>query len=789
MGVSPMNHGQDARATMGDQGVLQEPYRIMRRNSSSFPFFAVLLVSLLLGGCGRFTKQETILFTDLIRQLSDIDRIARLDTLPPEIVTSADPTGGNDDFNNFLRQGSEPGWMVMADLTGPGYVSRFWFTGGEPDHGIRMFFDGEKKPRINTTIGEFCGGKAPFLPPLAAYENYCFYSFLPIPYARRLVIETREGGYKPGGWPRIFYQVNYSAMPKGLAVESFPRELSADAVGAVEDVIAGWSSYDRSREGELTVVTNVVCRAGERAVALSFAGPAVIRAIRIRPEFEKLASPAEREKCLRDLSIHIRWNDFQEDSVAVPLGDFFGIFWRRTSYQSMFFGMSNGVFLSRFPMPFESAAEVSIENQGAVDLVMIVNAVVEPLNADGAWDPGLGYFHAGWMRTEAADVGKPHPILSVVGAGKYVGCILGVAAAEQSFWILEGDEIIRKDSESAAAWRGTGLEDYFNGGWYYQNVLARPFHGLPFKVPYRTVQYRIHATDAITFNSSFDMAFERGPDNRSPGWMESVAFYYMDSPAKAFGRLDAPGDRVPPPDIVAPATVMTEIWNHERFNDYLGAIEFIDLFLAQYTDFPFADVLRLRKIAYKERADGFNAAKPAYLEFLAGTTNDYARQQAETALWFHEDERNALLAVYCNMKTTVLMDGREMGVVRDPNRTHVWRLQIGSGLHVLGLLSDPQPHPQWVQACLRTHKGDFVTSPEWKQAFNPSGDWSHPAFDDSSWRKIVGTGTKGPPMVPYLWCLPDVLVDVQSKALGLCPPSEWYSEKGTTGYRYLFRVP
>lgn len=93
-----------------------------------------------------------------------------------------------------------------------------------------------------------------------------------------------------------------------------------------------------------------------------------------------------------------------------------------------------------------------------------------------------------------------------------------------------------------------GLEDYFNGGWYYGNVLTRPFHGVLFIAPFRTVQYRVHQTDPVDFQSAVSVYSERGPDHASHGWMESVSFYYLDAPARAHSMPGDPALRQVPDD-------------------------------------------------------------------------------------------------------------------------------------------------------------------------------------------------------------------------------------------------
>ncbi|MFH0878134.1 MAG: hypothetical protein V2A34_00325 [Lentisphaerota bacterium] len=180
---------------------------------------------LVLAGCSpRSSSQPDVTFVDLVKQMANRDRLALKSTPNAYLVSSYDRKGGNDDYNNPVREGPE-GWIVLADLKGPGYVSRFWFTGADNGaYPLRFYFDGERTPRLDTTVGDFCGGKPPFVSPLAANEPFCWYSLVPLPYQKQLVIMTKKGGYKEGGWPRIFYHVNYCPLEKGTAVETYPLE-------------------------------------------------------------------------------------------------------------------------------------------------------------------------------------------------------------------------------------------------------------------------------------------------------------------------------------------------------------------------------------------------------------------------------------------------------------------------------------------------------------------------------------------------------------------------------------
>ncbi|MFC1461173.1 DUF2961 domain-containing protein, partial [Verrucomicrobiota bacterium] len=302
---------------------------------------ALALIGLIAAGCSSRSSDEfTLQYEKLLQRMADRNYLARLDDPPDFIVTSYDAAGGNNDFNNFVRKGPD-GWVVFADLKGPGYVSRFWFTGARTDkHRLRFFFDDERRPRIDTTVGEFCGGKEPFLPPLAEYVNYCWYSFVPIPFGERLVIMSQEPGKEQGAGSKLFYQINYCSLPENESVASFPRKLSDADRALIEKVRKIWALDEDppAAEEEYATLLRKTLEPGEVSECDSIAGPGVIKTLKITPDFAAIKSVSARERILRDIILRIRWDGSDFPSVEVPLGDFFGSMWRRTRFNSMFVG-------------------------------------------------------------------------------------------------------------------------------------------------------------------------------------------------------------------------------------------------------------------------------------------------------------------------------------------------------------------------------------------------------------------------------------------------------------------
>ena len=742
-------------------------------------------------GCSKAPSATALSFEDLLGGVADLEHLARLDSPSCKIVTSFDRTGGNDDFNNELRKGPD-GWIVLADLKGPGYVSRFWSTTSDNRRPrLRFYFDGERKPRIDTTYDEFLGGTAPFQSPLAAYEPWAWYTLLPLPYKKRLVIMVTESDGKPGSPPKTYFQINYNPLKPGDLKESYPASPSGEQLAAIESArqrLADLSiGKDLRMEGRRA--TNVVTAASGASATIDLpSGPAMLREIQIEPDFGKDMSAAARDLAMRNVFLRIYWNGNDQPSVEVPFGDFFGSVWRQRRFQGAYFGCSNDTFYTRFPMPYEKGARVELVNMMPFPVSFKVTATIAPL---ASWASNLGYFHSGWMKTGPQDVGRPHNVLQASGRGRYVGMMLSVASLDKSWWILEGDESIRIDNEAFPSWHGTGLEDHFNAGWYYGNALARPFHGILFIAPFRTIQYRVHQTDPVDFQSSVSVQFERGPDQASHGWMESVSYYYLDTPARANSVLGDSALRQVPDDGMGLATVMMEVNNLERLGDYRGATDYLDAFLEKNPNYPYAPILQLRRMAYAAAERGMEAVRPDIDRFLVtASTNDLVKKQAEDWLWFDQNSSNALLGIYCNMRARAFLDGAYIGESGDPERMQVYRVSLSSGRHALAIQAADREYPRWVQACLRTHHGDIYTSPKWKYALSPQGPWSSPGYDDRSWELVGGPDQgKGPPEVPWVWLEPHLFVDMQSKARGMWPGKEWADRNGFVVFRTVFEVP
>ena len=143
-------------------------------------------------------------------------------------VSSADTTGANDDGNG--ADPIQPGeTRVLAQLAGPGIISHMWFTIATRDRWhlknlvLRMYWDGEASPSVETPIGDFFGlglGKY-FLyesGPLSVGSQKSLNSYFPMPFrgSARITI-TNEGDLATSSF---YYNIDYEkhvSLPPGMA--------------------------------------------------------------------------------------------------------------------------------------------------------------------------------------------------------------------------------------------------------------------------------------------------------------------------------------------------------------------------------------------------------------------------------------------------------------------------------------------------------------------------------------------------------------------------------------------
>ncbi len=268
----------------------------------------------------------------------------------------------------------------------------------------------------------------------------------------------------------------------------------------------------------------------------------------------------------RECLIKITWDNADQPSVLVPLGDFFGLgHGIVNSYQSLLFTASckperanqfnQGCALNSYArMPFAERAVVELINESSAAHRQYFYVDYETFDEP---QPHTGYFHAefrranpfgGWgheirVNTPEADiVNKEKPawdnnyvILATKGRGHYVGCNLSVTNFQGTWW-GEGDDMIWVDGYK---WppdlHGTGSEDYLNQAWGMQpnaflrngsSIFEGNTHG------YQT-SYVFHIENPVRFQKEIKVTIEHGHGNHLANEMSSVAYWYAERPIPA----------------------------------------------------------------------------------------------------------------------------------------------------------------------------------------------------------------------------------------------------------------
>lgn len=287
---------------------------------------------------------------------------------------------------------------------------------------------------------------------------------------------------------------------------------------------------------------------GQKLVLVNYKGAGVVR------RWWVTIAPRNVVEIHRSLIIRCYWDDEKEPSVEVPVSDFFGMgFGRWKDFISLPLNMTSGGYNCYWPMPFHRSAMITIENSGKVPVSNFYYNI--DIRTYDKLPQNSLYFHAQYrqVRTEK---GIPVTLLEASGSGHYVGTLLSMQPERGSgISYLEGDERIFIDGETVPSIIGTGTEDYFSSGWYYDTgEYGAPYHGVTVKdeVNGKINTYRWHIEDPIPFKKSLRFQIEHGGMNDMPGVeYTSVAFWYQTHPHAPFPKL--PGNLMPLSQVSKPA--------------------------------------------------------------------------------------------------------------------------------------------------------------------------------------------------------------------------------------------
>jgi hypothetical protein len=736
-----------------------------------YALLLALAVGLIGAGCGRPLRPVTV-----ASQLSALTNLA-LFCEPPrgvsDMASTYDRRGGNVDWWDVPPP--VPGTTNLYEalrVDGPGCLHRIWNT-AVPATEWQFYFDGEETPRLTLTPDELFGNQ-PERQPLQGSISGGAYSYLPLPYARSLRIVLNMPKIEANSRP--YFHLNYEQYPAGTVVQSWARQPDAVLSNALAHANASWRSVaqDQAALAPRLSWRRMALPVRQSSDVLTIGGRGTLSAFGVRPDFSR-QNALMRSLLLRSLVLEAYWDGAAHPSIQVPLGDFFCNGLHPRQFASLPMANIDGTYLCRLPMPFRRGARLAIRNDGPVEVNIETAADVV------SDDPGdRMYLHASF--NAAMSAGAPFRIMRTTGRGKYVGCYLMALSMEGGWNILEGDEHFYRDGGNEFVHHGTGLEDYFNAGWYYFGLFERPLHGLLEKAAMRTAQYRFHLTDPVTFRKDLRMEMEFGDANSARGYMSSCAYWYQDKPGPAGSTIPPVGQRFPALDQVGYLTIMDELFELERMGLIADAEERCAFYSGALQQMPEHWIFELRRLAYREMRTGHGAIRKE-LAALAALTNvppDVA-QQARLLLWRGEKPGRAIFGAHAYAGYRLLVDGKPMGQGSDPFSWQAFPVELTPGEHLLQAEVTPQPQQAFFSAGFSAFFTNVSSDATWDFSRTKPDGWPASDGDPKLWQPYE-TSPGILPSMSWWRFVPNAFPCVQSGHQAGAPYADWANPPGLTIY-------
>ena len=489
----------------------------MAKYARFVPFLVLIAVSSYADG-----KRAPEGWTVPLEQLgfgASVDKLPEPRAWQVKQVSSYDRSGGNadDEGGHQVYEGG----VVLADLHGPGVITRIWTR--NPHGTIYIYIDDIEHPIISLPFRDlFTGGLeywSPgfnlFAPPFSGQGTGGYFSYVPIPYEERcrIIVAVEED--------TLAYQVTYAEFPEGTPIQSFDLTLTNDDASFFRKWAKNWEGVDLRFAGKNERLHHSRHHywANKNTLVYPIQGPGVLT------EIELITESADPD-ILDATWIAIFFDHEKEPGVLAPVGDFFGASTKDAAdHNSQVIGRHGTRMWCRYPMRFRDSVEIRLittsEEIGDIEYYITWR--------EGPVDDDL-YFFARY-NSGVSEEGKPYRVAEIRGEGHYVGTTIAAANAD-TLTFLEGDDVYIVDGASGADFHGTGTDDYFNAGWYFAGgTFSAPTHTTTLKLataPAGFSAFRSHITEPVPFRSSFVFDLEHGPNNDRPGiTYSSVAYWYQ----------------------------------------------------------------------------------------------------------------------------------------------------------------------------------------------------------------------------------------------------------------------
>jgi len=186
-------------------------------------------------------------------------------------TSSHERTGEGNDWCHWLDTVGDE--HVLLDEKGPGCIYRIWMTGVDEGSRVRIYFDGETKPRVNLDWEDFFSGtKSPFLTPLVGDRKYSsggYICYVPMPFKEGCRI-TREG--------KGFHGITFHKYDTDDGVTTFT------GTEDTREIRGQWNTTEtdpKADTGAKTIDGSAPLPTGRATTLADIAGPGSIRGIEI----------------------------------------------------------------------------------------------------------------------------------------------------------------------------------------------------------------------------------------------------------------------------------------------------------------------------------------------------------------------------------------------------------------------------------------------------------------------------------------------------------------------------
>ncbi|WP_163760728.1 glycoside hydrolase family 172 protein [Mycobacterium botniense] len=512
--------------------------------------FAVPLLGSAAMGPASAAPAEPVI-PELGTRLVGWDTYRRLDRLPylsadtqTLQVSSFDRSGGDFDVSTGNRNGtggclaSGGAGCVIAEDRGAGEVDSIWFTrdGGNVRAlgTIRIELDGN--PVVDAPVQALVDGAlgAPFRWPLvanAAQSPGGVYVKVPMPYRQSMRISVTSNVE--------YYHIDYRKFATADGVSTFsPSDPALDVLAMLG--AAGTMDPKPEMPGLIHDRRSVDLGAHTELTVAEPAGPGMISALRLQ-------LPESADQLLAGVRLRIEFDG--RTMVDSPVGEFFGAGLGVSTVRSLMFATipqaGGPVSLAEWwPMPFARSARICLVNT-TDDPVPGLDSEVAT-TPDPQWAPALASGRAGYFtaRSHAGPtiLGQDWLFADEQGHGKFVGVShtmrgsrITTSFSAEAPYFLEGAERVYTDGSASPQWYGTGTEDFYEGGWYFNNgsrysapLTGQPDHRVATNgcTDYCVAAYRLLLADAIDYHSGIRFGIEHGKRNLVQPYYSSTAFLY-----------------------------------------------------------------------------------------------------------------------------------------------------------------------------------------------------------------------------------------------------------------------